>query len=97
MDAKLRMQRDAELKYPPTDFTLPFRQAVSGEGPRAYDWEDKPHRLIYDLCSYIEEAAARAVQPSPSKVCPTCLGLCNPLKEGSGYCLTCDGMGRVNV
>lgn len=37
------------------------------------------------------------VQPSPSKVCPTCLGLCNPLKEGSGYCLTCDGTGRVNV
>ena len=30
------------------------RQAVSGEGPRAYDWQDKPHRLIYDLCSALE-------------------------------------------
>jgi hypothetical protein len=34
------------------------RQAVNGEGPRAYDWSDKPHRLVYDLCREIERLAA---------------------------------------
>lgn len=60
MDVKLKMQQDAGLEHPPTDFTLPFRQAMSGKGPRAYDWSDKPHRLIYDLCRYIETAEAKA-------------------------------------
>lgn len=27
-----------------------YRAAMSGEGPKAGDWSDKPHRLIYDLC-----------------------------------------------
>jgi hypothetical protein len=58
MDAMAKMQKDGGLKHPPTDFTLQFRQAVNGDGPRAYDWSDKPHRLIYDLCSYIEAAEA---------------------------------------
>jgi hypothetical protein len=58
MDAKTKMQKDGGLDHPPTDFTLQFRQAVNGDGPRAYDWSDKPHRLIYDLCSYIEAAEA---------------------------------------
>jgi hypothetical protein len=28
-------------------------RAIGGEGPRAYDWADKPHRLVYDLCKAI--------------------------------------------
>jgi hypothetical protein len=30
-----------------------FRDAVGGKGPKAYDWADKPHRLVYDLCREI--------------------------------------------
>lgn len=27
-----------------------FHKAPSGEGPKAAEWQDKPHRLLYDLC-----------------------------------------------
>lgn len=30
-----------------------YIDAISGEGPLAGDWEDKPHRLIYDLCAML--------------------------------------------
>lgn len=29
-----------------------YWMAPSGEGELAYEWEDKPHRLLYDLISY---------------------------------------------
>jgi hypothetical protein len=31
-----------------------YREAISGEGPRAGDWEDKPHRLVYDLLRVVD-------------------------------------------
>jgi hypothetical protein len=31
--------------------------APSGAGPRAYDWSDKPHRIVYDACALIRELA----------------------------------------
>ena len=32
------------------DHTLAdYKLAASGTGPLAYDWKDKPHRLLYDL------------------------------------------------
>jgi len=31
-----------------------YRNAPSGIGPQADEWNDKPHRLIYDLCAEIE-------------------------------------------
>lgn len=34
--------------------TQDYRVAPSGDGPWAATWKDKPHRLIYDLCSAIE-------------------------------------------
>lgn len=34
--------------------TEDFRHAVGNEGPLAGQWADKPHRLVYDLCSEIE-------------------------------------------
>jgi hypothetical protein len=34
--------------------TKDYIDAISGNGPRALDWEDKPHRLIYDLCSEVQ-------------------------------------------
>jgi hypothetical protein len=34
--------------------TRSYRLAPSGEGEQAHQWKDKPHRLIYDLCTEIE-------------------------------------------
>jgi hypothetical protein len=31
-----------------------YRNAPGGTGPLAATWADKPHRLVYDLCSEIE-------------------------------------------
>lgn len=33
-----------------------YRNAPSGVGPLAAEWEDKPHRLLYDLCTTLEQA-----------------------------------------
>ena len=35
-----------------------YKTAPSGWGAKAYEWKDKPHRLVYDLCNEI--AALRA-------------------------------------
>jgi len=35
--------------------TNDYRSAPSNEGPLAAQWKDKPHRLIYDLCSALED------------------------------------------
>lgn len=32
-----------------------YRLAPSGKGPHAGDWADKPHRLVYDLCTKAED------------------------------------------
>lgn len=55
-----RMKRDAGLEYLPTQFTYQFRQAIEGAGPREADWLNKPHRLVYDLCRYIEELEGKS-------------------------------------
>ena len=34
--------------------TQTYRIAPGGEGDQAFNWKDKPHRLIYDLCEEIE-------------------------------------------
>ncbi len=31
-----------------------YRDAPSGYGPLANTWKDKPHRLVYDLCRWVE-------------------------------------------
>ena len=49
------LQASCGLNYPVTLMTYVYRFAISGEGPEAYNWEDKPHRLVYDLCARIEE------------------------------------------
>ena len=36
-------------------FVEDYKNAPSGEGPLASTWEDKPHRLIYDLCQEIRK------------------------------------------
>jgi hypothetical protein len=38
--------------------TEDYRNACSGEGEfgsLGYEWSDKPHRLVYDLCGEIED------------------------------------------
>ena len=52
------LQKDADIPHLPTQETYQFRMAVSGQGPLAYQWSDKPHRLLYDACSIIEAQAA---------------------------------------
>lgn len=39
--------------------------APDGEGPLAYEWSDKPHRLIYDLVERCRKLEARATPPTP--------------------------------
>jgi hypothetical protein len=39
--------------------TKKYREAPSGLGPLATSWNDKPHRLIYDLCAEIEELQSK--------------------------------------
>lgn len=58
--ALVALQRTAGLKTMPTPLTHDLRIAVSGKGPRAYDWQDKPHRLLYDACTEIETQAREA-------------------------------------
>jgi len=54
----VKLKSDAGLPDMPTPLTYELRQAVSGEGPRAYDWQDKPHRLLYDACREVERLRA---------------------------------------
>jgi hypothetical protein len=56
-EEKQEAKRLAGIPHLPTDMTLECRNAVAGIGPRAYDWSDKPHRLVYDLCREIEAVA----------------------------------------
>ena len=58
------LRKAAGIPHLPTQLTFEARLAIGGEGPRAYDWSDKPHRLVFDLCREIEMyAAIPAVQP----------------------------------
>ena len=52
------LKKDAGIPHLPTQLTFEARLAIGGEGPRAYDWSDKPHRVVYDLCREIEKNAA---------------------------------------
>lgn len=61
---KRRLQHDAGIPHLPTDMTFEARKAVSGEGPRAYEWSDKKHRLVYDLCREIERLSALDLSPA---------------------------------
>lgn len=56
-----------------------YRDAVSGDGPLAAQWADKPHRLVYDLCTQVATLTAslasmqreleEARKPQPCSVC----------------------------
>lgn len=52
--------------------TKDYRLAPSGEGPRAGEWADKPHRLVYDLCGEVERLQAEAGSPAEVIICTWC-------------------------
>ena len=54
----LRLKNDCEIPNMPTKLTYHLRRAVSGGGDLADEWNDKPHRLIYDACREIERLTA---------------------------------------
>lgn len=47
-----------------------YHLAPSGEGPLASEWEDKPHRLLYDLIAAIR--AERSGTTKSQRVCFAC-------------------------
>jgi hypothetical protein len=53
-----RLKNDCEIPDVPTKLTYHLRRAVSGGGDLADEWNDKPHRLIYDACREIERLTA---------------------------------------
>lgn len=59
MEQKKQLQIDAGIPHLPTDLTYECRIAIAGGGERAYDWSDKPHRLVYDLSRQVEADAIR--------------------------------------
>ena len=59
LEQKKKLQIDAHTPHLPTDLTYECRIAISGEGSRAQDWSDKPHRLVYDLSRQVESDAVR--------------------------------------
>ena len=62
LEQKKQLQFDAGIPHLPTDLTYECRMAISGEGERAYEWRDKPHRLVYDLSRQVEADADRIKQ-----------------------------------
>lgn len=58
-----KLQNEANLEHTPTELTYRYRMAIIGEAVDddcllVRDWEDKPHRLVTDLCRHIEELSA---------------------------------------
>lgn len=62
IEQKKQLQIDTGIPHLPTDLTYECRLAIAGEGERAYDWSDKPHRLVYDLSRQVEADAIRIEQ-----------------------------------
>ena len=55
-----------------------YRKALSGEGKMGslgYDWSDKPHRLVYDLCDEIDRLNNRTLH-EPEHGAPKLLVRC---------------------
>lgn len=48
-----------------------YKDAPSGVGPLAFQWTDKPHRLVYDLIAKVEALEAGKVAPLESSTALT--------------------------
>jgi hypothetical protein len=60
-----RLKNDCEIPDMPTKLTYHLRLAPSGMGDLANEWENKPHRLIYDACREIERLTAIIEKTTP--------------------------------
>lgn len=58
------------LDYPLSD----YHRAVGNEGPLGYTWQDKPHRLVYDLIAAVRYYAAAQPAPTPGEQLAAALG-----------------------
>ena len=47
---KEQVYSDKPLLSQPAVSLKDYQDAIAGKGPKAHDWSDKPHRLVYDLC-----------------------------------------------
>ena len=59
IEQKKQLQIDAGIPHLPTDLTYECRIAIAGDGERGWEWQDKPHRLVYDLSRQVEADADR--------------------------------------
>lgn len=81
----------------PTEYTLDdFHRATCNEGPLAYQYEDKPHRLVYDLIAWVAALApqtkliavpndpvdATVEIPIAARITPKCFCLACMPKDG---------------
>lgn len=78
---------DCGLTYPSTPMTFAFRRAMCGEGADSflspgYQWTDKPHRLVYSLCSEVERQAHVVAEQKMALV--KCLALIDDMSRFVG-------------
>lgn len=63
---------DCAIQPRPLDYPLAAYHRAVIDGPLHYQWEDKPHRLLYDLIAAVKFYAALAsAQPVAGAVEPT--------------------------
>lgn len=91
---KQELQRLAGIPHLPTDLTYELRLAVSGDGPRAYDWSDKPHRLLWDACGALELAEERLRQAVLAER-EACAALCDAEHKWLAKIVDRDGAGAA--
>ncbi len=48
------LNREKSHTLPNGERAYDYRQAISGDGPLAGQWNDKPHRLVYDLLRVVD-------------------------------------------
>ena len=74
---------DCDIEPRPLSYSLrDYHNAPSGEGPQAYQWKDKPHRLLYDLIAAVRYYAELA------KLSTSATGgaKCNPASTECSLC-----------
>ena len=89
-----KLKMDAGIPHLPTQLTYDCRAAIGGNGPLAYTWQDKPHRLVYDLCREIERIAAGAMPDQATALQARIAELEAALRDVLPYVDTCNSSHR---
>ena len=83
------------LSLPQTVETYILRSGVSGKGPKAYDWSDKPHRLVYDACRLADFQNAEIERLKSEN--EALLEELEKYRHGyQGSCYACEPVGMLN-